>query len=123
MNKLLLALSLSCVGLAHANSSCDMPQNNFDGLYCLNKIYLEADKELNDTYKKLNAKLDSAGKNALKTGQLNWMENRNGSCSKVDGSGFYVNLKCATTSTVNRLQFLQDRLRECASSGCQNSKL
>ena len=29
----------------------------------------------------------------------------------------------ATNTTIKRSQFLQDRIRECASSGCQNSKL
>ncbi|MGO4467475.1 lysozyme inhibitor LprI family protein [Pseudoduganella sp. RAF53_2] len=87
------------------------------------KIYQEAAKELNDTYKKLNAKLDDNGKKSLKTSQLAWIESRNQNCSKRDPKGFYVNLDCATTSTVERSRFLQDRLRECTSAGCMNSKL
>ncbi|TXI45967.1 lysozyme inhibitor LprI family protein [Methylophilus sp.] len=115
---------LLCIsGAAFANSACDKPRDDFDGLYCLNKVYQEADKELNENFKKLNSKLDSDGKKALKSGQLSWMSERNSSCSKRDGEGFFVNLNCASSTTIKRSQFLQDRIRECLSSGCQNSKL
>lgn len=123
MKKLILALLVCASGSAFANSACDTPRNDFDGLYCLNKVYQEADKELNANYKKLAAKLDADGKQSLKSGQLSWISERNQNCSKKDGSGFYVNLDCATSTTIKRAQFLQDRVRECASSGCQNSKL
>ncbi len=124
MKALLIASLLLCVpASAFANSACDKPTNDFDGLYCLNKVYQEADKELNDIYKKLREKLDSAGKQVLKEGQLAWMKERNSTCSKHEGGQFYVNLDCAAGTTIKRSQFLQDRLRECLSSGCQNSKL
>ena len=110
-------------GAAFANSACDVPKNDFDGLYCLNKVYQEADKELNTNYQALSAKLDADGKKSLKTGQLAWIQSRNSSCSKRESTGFYVNLDCATNTTIKRSQFLQDRVRECASAGCQNSKL
>lgn len=108
---------------AFGTSVCDKPRDDFDGLYCLNKVYHEADAELNVNYKKLLAKLDANGAATLKKGQLAWIEQRNMSCSKRDAEGFFVNLRCATTQTINRAQFLQDRYRECVSSGCQNSKL
>lgn len=123
MKKLILALLVFSSGTALANSACDRPKDDFDGLYCLNKVYQEADKELNENYKKLSAKLDNAGKQALKSGQLSWINARNQSCSKHDADGFYVNLDCATRTTITRSQFLQDRVRECASSDCLNSKL
>lgn len=120
---MLFALLFCSSGAALANSACDIPKNDFDGLYCLNKVYQEADKELNDNYKKLNLKLDSDGKRNLKSAQLSWIEERNNSCSKREANAFYVNLDCATSTTIKRSQFLQDRIRECSSSGCQNSKL
>ncbi len=123
MKKFMLALLLCASGSAFANSACDTPRNDFDGLYCLNKVYQEADKELNANYKKLAAKLDANGKQSLKSSQLSWINERNQSCSKKDSSGFYVNLDCATHTTIERAQFLQDRVRECVSAGCQNSKL
>ena len=123
MKKFMLALLVLASGSAFANSACDTPRNDFDGLYCLNKVYQEADKELNANYKALAAKLDAAGKQKLKSGQLAWIGNRNQNCSKRESSGFYVNLDCATQTTIERAQFLQDRVRECVSAGCQNSKL
>lgn len=123
MKKTLL-IALSCLAApAFANSACDVPKNDFDGLYCLNKVYQEADRELNENYKKLQAKLDADGKKTLKAGQLSWMEERNSRCSKREGKAFFVDLQCATDITIKRSQFLQDRFRECVSAGCQNSKL
>ena len=123
MKKFMLALLVLASGSAFANSACDTPRNDFDGLYCLNKVYQEADKELNANYKKLSVQLDASGKQKLKSGQLAWISNRNKNCSKREASDFYVNLDCATQTTIERAQFLQDRVRECVSAGCQNSKL
>ena len=123
MKKLILALLVCSSSAAFANSACDAPKNDFDGLYCLNKVYQEADKELNENYKKLSAQLDSDGKKVLKSGQLAWIASRNKNCSKREGADFYVNLDCAANTTIERSQFLQNRIRECASSGCLNSKL
>jgi uncharacterized protein YecT (DUF1311 family) len=123
MKKLLLLLLLGYCGSALADSSCDQPKNDFDGLYCLNKVYLQADKELNATYGKLSRALDAAGKKKLKQGQLAWISSRNDQCSLRQHNSFYVDLKCATDSTIRRVQFLADRLRECNSAGCMNSQL
>ena len=123
MKRWMVAVLMCAAGAAQANSACDKPKKDFDGLYCLNKVYQEADNELNSTYGKLAGKLDADGKQRLKTGQLQWIEERNNNCSRREGSAFYVNLECATGTTVKRAQFLQDRVRECNSAGCQNSKL
>ncbi|MBE2295509.1 MAG: DUF1311 domain-containing protein [Phycisphaerales bacterium] len=123
MKKMTLAFLLCSSSVAFANSACDKPRDDFDGLYCLNKVYQEADRELNENYKKLYAKLDNDGKKALKSGQVSWIEQRNEDCSRREDKGFFVNLDCAARTTIERSQFLQDRIRECSSSGCQNSKL
>ena len=119
----LALLSFLMPALAWANSNCDKPRNDFDGLYCLNKIYQQADTELNVNYKTLVPLLDQAGKAALKHRQLQWMRERNQDCSMHQSGGFYVNLECATSTTIERAQFLQDRIRECKSAGCLNSRL
>ena len=62
MKPLLIAVLLGFAGFAHANSACDKPRDDFDGLYCLNKVWQEADKELNEAYKALTPKLDANGK-------------------------------------------------------------
>lgn len=123
MKTILVACCAALPVLSFANSACDQPRNDFDGLYCLNKVYLEADAELNANYKKLMPKLDASGGAALKKSQLAWIEERNRSCSRREGAAFFVDLACATRTTIQRSQYLQDRNRECVSSGCQNSKL
>lgn len=123
MKSLVVMVATLSMTSAFANSACDKPRDDFDGLYCLNKVYQEADNQLNEAYKKLSGKLDADGKKALKAGQLGWIETRNSSCSKRDGKEFFVSLTCATNTTIKRYQFLEDRYRECVSSGCQNSKL
>jgi uncharacterized protein YecT (DUF1311 family) len=109
--------------VAQSSSACDHPKNDFDGLYCLNKIWIEADHNLNQAFQKLHAKLNVEGKASLKKGQLSWIDSRNSSCSRTEGANFFVNLKCATDMTIDRTKFLEDRYRECVSAGCMNSKL
>jgi uncharacterized protein YecT (DUF1311 family) len=104
-------------------ADCDHPRNDFDDLYCLDKVYIQADKDLNDEYSKLSKQLNADGKTALKHGQISWIKSRNDQCSMKDDHGFWVNLECATRVTIGRTQFLQDRNRECASAGCMPSKL
>ena len=120
-----LFTTLACLAAAPAlaDTACDHPRNDFDGLYCLNKIYQQADADLNAEYGKLRAKLDNQGRSQLKTGQLTWIDQRNHQCSRTVDGDFYVNLQCATQATIQRTQFLQDRTRECMSAGCMNSKL
>lgn len=119
---ILAACLLPLTGFAQS-SNCDRPRNDFDGLYCLNKVYQQADNDLNAAFGKLNAKLNAEGKATLKRGQLAWIRERNEKCSESRDSEFLVNLRCATETTVERLQFLQARHRECVSSGCRNSQL
>ena len=119
LSLILLVLSASAL----ANSPCDKPKNDFDGLYCLNKVYSQADKDLNESYGELAKMLDAEGKKQLKSGQLSWIRRRNADCSYSDQRGFFVNLDCATRTTIDRLQFINDRKRECKSAGCMNSKL
>ena len=123
MKTLIFVSALFFSSSALAGEACDRPKNDFDGLYCLNKIYQEADKELNVNYKILVPLLDIAGKAQLKRSQLVWQRSRNSECSRQDGGSFLVDLQCATDTTISRSQFLQDRIRECKSSGCLNSRL
>ena len=117
-----MALILAA-GSAYANSACDRPHNDFDGLYCLNRVYQQADVDLNAAYKALDGKLDRTGRSALKAGEGQWMQQRNEQCSTRRDAAFLVDLQCATDTTIERTQLLQSRYRECVSSGCQNSKL
>lgn len=123
MKIIIYIVAMIVTGSATAGSACDTPKNDFDGLYCLNKIYQESDNELNRNYKTLTALLDKRGTTQLKRTQLDWIQHRNKDCARHDDDGFFVNLQCATGTTIERAHFLQDRIRECRSSGCLNSKL
>ncbi len=103
--------------------NCDNPRDDFDGLYCLNKVYQEADKELNDAYQELRGFLTKEEKRKLKNTQISWIEDRNSSCSLRKGGNFYVSLNCTTATTIERTNVLEDRIRECKATGCQPSKL
>lgn len=102
--------------------NCDQVKEGFDGLYCLQKVYFQADKELNDSYKKLNTLIDAKLKKKLKETQLTWIQERNTECSWKDERGSFVNMDCAKNKTVSRTNFLNDRIRECKSTGCQPSE-
>lgn len=114
---------LLATGNVAAEQACDAPKNDFDGLYCLNKIYQEADKELNTNYQTLARLLDSNGRTRLQEGQRTWITSRNTACSRREADKFYVDLSCATQTTIDRSRFLQDRIRECGSTGCLSSRL
>ena len=109
--------------LSWAQQNCDSPRDDFDGIYCLNKVYSQTDSELNDVYRDLSSKLAAGDRTALRNRQREWIDQRNASCSRHIEAGFFVNLRCATETTKQPLQVLQERLRECKSSGCQPSKL
>ena len=46
---------------AFAQTACDRPHNDFDGLYCLNKVYQQADHDLNGAYGQLPGWMPMAG--------------------------------------------------------------
>jgi len=121
MTKIVIA-TLICVSLPYAKSSskCDNPRlTDFDRNYCMNKVYTEADKELNINYKKLMPMLNKDGKSRLKKSELVWIEDRDNACQY----GSMTNIQCKIDYIIDRTNFLQDRIRECKSSGCLNSKL
>ena len=123
MKHTLALLALMAAGPAFASSACDQVTNDFDGLYCLNKVYQQADTDLNVAYKQLVGHLDADARAVLRKHQLQWMAERNVSCSMRKDGAFYVDLDCATRVTIDRTRFLQDRVRECVSAGCMISRL
>lgn len=113
---------MAVAGGAYADN-CDHPRDSFDGLYCLNKVYAQADRELTVKYKELRGQLRPADRKVLKRTEIKWIEARNSDCSWHHNGGFFVNLRCATDMTVQRTDFLNDRIRECTATGCQPSQL
>lgn len=108
---------------AHAAGACGTPRNAFDQVYCSSNLFSQADRDLNTQYARLRQELQPAQQSSLKTGQLAWIKQRDANCSEQQSSGYFVNLQCAVDMTQQRLSFLQERERECKSTGCVDSKL
>ncbi len=122
MKKITLVI-LSVLSTSVLADNCDKPRDDFDGLYCLNKIYQESDKELNEAYTQLRKYLSPQEKSQLKKTQIKWIKQRNNNCSVRKNSHFYVSLSCTNKTTVSRTNTLKDRIRECKATGCLSSKL
>jgi uncharacterized protein YecT (DUF1311 family) len=106
MARILALLALLAAGPAFAAGRC---ANEFDGLACLYRAYQQADVELNAAYKALVSRLDAGARATLRQQQLQWMAERNVSCTVSKDGAFLVDLDCATRVTVERTRFLQDR--------------
>ena len=54
-----------------------------DQLACLDKKFVVADKQLNDSYKRLMSTMDDARKAALKKEQVSWIKDKEAKCAKA----------------------------------------
>ena len=127
---LILALGISAPVLPAAavaapakTASCDNPRTDFDNLYCERKVFMQADTDLNSAYNKLRARLNATDKRTLLTAQRGWIRERDEECGATDDETIRVDIECAKTKTIARTNWLNDRLRECTSSGCRSSLL
>jgi len=123
MKQYLISMLLLLLSSSAMADNCNKPRDDFDSLYCLNKVYQEADKDLNKAYKKLKKLLKKSGRKKLKTSQLDWIKKRNNNCSFRRNGLFFVSLSCTTKTTIARTNVLLSRIRECKATGCQPSKL
>jgi uncharacterized protein YecT (DUF1311 family) len=55
--------------------------------------------------------------------QLEWMRGRDSQCIEERDDEIVLFVNCRLRKTVEQTNFLQDRLRECKSTGCQPSRL
>lgn len=124
MAAVMLVSSSSLWGQAGAQQACNFPRGTFDRVYCDAKVLIRADDELNVTYQKLLKALKPAAQQTLRQTQRAWVAERDRDCIGVSERwGSVVYSDCAVQKTTTRLNFLNDRLRECLSSGCQPGKL
>ena len=123
MKKLAVILTATLIPFAAHAAGCAKPRNAFDQVYCASNIFSQADRDLNQQYSRLRTHLNPGQQAALKTGQLAWPKQRDQQCSEEKDSGYFVNLECAVEMTQQRQAFLQERERECNSTGCVDSKL
>ncbi len=115
---LVTLMLLACSGAALADN-CDVTRTTFDDVYCTNKLYADADRELNQNYQKLRGLLNARQKSTLKRSQLAWIRNRDAQC--VDDNS--IDVGCRLSTTQERNNWLRERLRECKTVGCMSSRL
>ena len=124
MKKIALALTVAALLPLGAHAAgCATPRNAFDQVYCAGNLFSQADRDLNQQYSRLRQRLNPTQQGSLKTGQLAWIKQRDDQCSEEKSNGYFVNLSCAVDLTQQRMAFLQERERECSSTGCVDAKL
>jgi uncharacterized protein YecT (DUF1311 family) len=69
------------------------------------------------------AHLNPAQKEILKKGQLTWIATRDKQCIQERDDTQTMGAGCAIDMMQARIAFLQERERECNSTGCVNAKL
>jgi uncharacterized protein YecT (DUF1311 family) len=114
---------LSIASVSAFADNCDNARNTFDEFYCKDKLYIQADKDLNTAYGELMRALPNASKKTLKSVQLEWMRGRDSQCIEERDDEIVLFVNCRLNKTIEQTNFLQDRLRECKSTGCQPSRL
>ena len=103
--------------------NCDSTRNTYDAVHCDNKVYANADNELNKIYQQLHAKLNTSQKSVLKQSQLAWIRDRDASCTSPSDVGPVISTRCQLTKTQERNSWLRERLRECNTVGCKTNSL
>lgn len=121
MRNILLGLVALCwiTGPAFADDGCQTPKTPYDHTYCLAKLFIASDDELNAVYKKLQSVLKPAQKSRLVEVQRHWISFRDTACS-TQGT---INVECNYQVNNARVTALRDRLRECKTGHCREDLL
>lgn len=104
--------------IAHAveADNCDTFKTSYDKTYCVAKLFLESDKELNSVYTELRKPLKSDVRQQLTQTQRDWIKYRDASCER-SGS---INVSCNYKVNRERAEYLRDRARECKTGNCND---
>lgn len=113
------AAGLMFATAAHAiETQCDKYSGTYDRTYCLSKLFVDSDAELNVVYKELRDLLNDSGKKALKNAEVKWLKYRTDRCETSPGT---IDVRCSYEVNVDRTNYLRERARECRSSKCDNN--
>lgn len=105
---------------AFAIGECDKYKTAYDKTYCMAKLFLESDKELNVVYKDLKNTLKPDMKRMLTETQREWISYRDGVCQNQPGT---INVDCNYSVNRERAEYLRDRLRECKTGNCRSDMI
>lgn len=116
---LIVALSSSLNSGASYADECDASSSTVELKDCVFKTYQKADKDLNQTYQRLLAKLtDTTHKKVLKTAQLAWLKYRDAHCeyeAYLNRGGTVYSVyytSCLSHLTEERSQLLKASLQD-----------
>jgi uncharacterized protein YecT (DUF1311 family) len=118
MVKILFLVALIST-IAKAEDGCTNPKTNYDKTYCIAKLFVESDTELNVVYDELKTALTPNASKVLLTAQRKWLKFRDNNCSDKDG----IMVDCNYHVNKYRTEKLRDRLRECKTGHCQDNLL
>ena len=122
MRKLFIVAIFVLQGSQLVYAGCENPAPGYDQTYCVSKLFVESDKELNEVYGAIRKLLrNKKNKDDLKKNQLEWMKYRNSECYTKKDDGGTIYLDCNFELNKQRTKFFQDRLRECKIDKCQKS--
>ena len=110
------ALAWALAAPALAADACDHYKTSYDRTYCMSKLFVESDKELNTVYKELTATLSGKTRQGLVQTQRQWMSYRDNSCEPESGT---INVDCNYRVNREHTEYLRDRLRECKTGNCR----
>lgn len=102
---------------AFALGECDKYTTSYDGTYCMSKLFVESDKELNVVYKELHADLKGPVQKSLTSVQRDWIKYRDRACQPESGT---IDVGCNYEVNRKRTEYLRDRLRECKAGTCRD---
>jgi uncharacterized protein YecT (DUF1311 family) len=120
MYRMWLLCLLTYSGVSFANN-CENPRNSYDDIYCVNKVFHDADRELNQSYSTLRTYLNDQQKMLLKRSQLAWIRQRDSNCANEEQRTVFVH--CNLEETTSRNAWLRERIRECKTVGCKTAHL
>jgi uncharacterized protein YecT (DUF1311 family) len=117
----LAACMLLATQFAHADitDNCEKFKTSYDKTYCVAKLFLESDKELNDVYAELRKPLKDSVKKQLTETQRDWIKYRNMTC---ESSGS-IDVSCNFKVNRERAEYLRDRARECKAGSCNDAAI
>lgn len=96
---------------------CEKYKTSYDQTYCVAKLFLASDDELNAVYKKLKGKTQGEVQKSLVHVQRDWIKYRNNACE----SQGTIDVACNYRVNRERTTALRDRLRECETGSCNDA--
>lgn len=115
---LLISVQARAQDHGELTQQCAKYHSSYDQTYCIAKLFLASDNELNDVYKKLKERLKGDSQKGLVQVQRDWIKHRNGACEGGTGS---IDVDCNYRVNRERTNYLRDRLRECETGSCNNA--